>query len=165
MLFACIIRDEKCPNYAAHKGELCALVNAVERFECYLRHKKFIVRTDSAALKHLSTWRQNGYFVGLTIRWINFLSTFSYEVVHRQGKMHTNVDILSRTALKDSKDRISKLSTDEQGELILDTVYQLEDPKLCLIAGIGAETASQISSRLKAREFSRSLEKDPVLVE
>ena len=59
-------------NYAAHKGELCALVNAVERFECYLRHKKFIVRTDSAALKHLSTWRQNGYFVGLTIRWINF---------------------------------------------------------------------------------------------
>ena len=152
-------------NYAAHKGELCALVNAVERFECYLRHKKFIVRTDSAALKHLSTWRQNGYFVGLTIRWINFLSTFSYEVVHRQGKMHTNVDILSRTALKDSKDRISKLSTDEQGELILDTVYQLEDPKLCLIAGIGAETASQISSRLKAREFSRSLEKDPVLVE
>ena len=114
-----------------------------------MRHKKFIVRTDSAALKHLSTWRQNGYFVGLTIYWIKFLSTFNHEVVHRQGKKHINVDILSRTAL-DSSSKLSKLSTDEQGDLILDTVYQLEDPKLCLIAGISVETASKIADRLRA---------------
>ena len=85
--------------------------------------------------------------------------------MHRQGRQHVNVDILSRTALADSSGKLSKLSSDEHGDLILDTVYQLECPKLCLIAGISAETAADVSERLRARSFARSLDQDKVLTE
>ncbi|MCP4267881.1 MAG: hypothetical protein GY777_20315, partial [Candidatus Brocadiaceae bacterium] len=152
-------------NYSAHKGELCALVHAVESFECYLRHRPFIVRTDSAALKHLDTWRQKGYFLGLTIRWINFLATFEYTVVHRAGKKHTNVDILSRIAMPNTNEQNSKLSYDEYGEQILDTVYQLDNPKIALIAGLSASKAAEIHSRVRARTFAKSLAKDEVLIQ
>ncbi|MCP4267004.1 MAG: hypothetical protein GY777_15780, partial [Candidatus Brocadiaceae bacterium] len=132
---------------------MCALVHAVERFECYLRHRPFIVRTDSAALKHLDTWRQNGYFLGLSIRWINFLASFEYTVVHREGKKHTNVDILSRIAMPNNNDQISKLSYDEYGDRILDTVYQLDNPKIALIAGLSVRKAAEIHSRVRAQTF------------
>ena len=94
-MIACVGR--KCTkheaNYASVKGELAALVFAVRKFEHLLRYRKFIVKTDSSALKYLRTLKTP---TGLWFRWAEELGSYDFEVEHKPGVQNKNADAISR---------------------------------------------------------------------
>lgn len=82
-------------HYAAFKGELAALILGLHKFDHILRAKKFIVRTDSTAVKFLHNLKE---FRGIYARWYAYLAGFDFTLVHRAGKQQVNADVLSRRA-------------------------------------------------------------------
>ena len=84
-----------CKKYAPNKGELAAVVYFLKHFRYFLTHRKFILRTDHQALKHLYTMEKP---TGMTLRWLDILSNFDFQIHHRPGTKHTNADALSRTS-------------------------------------------------------------------
>ena len=94
-MIACVGR--KCTkheaNYASVKGELAALVFAVRKFEHLLRYRKFIVKTDSSALKYLKTLKTP---TGLWFRWAEELGSYDFDVEHKPGIQNKNADAISR---------------------------------------------------------------------
>ena len=80
-------------RYCVTHKELYAVVTAVKKFKRYLSGRRFIVRTDHAALKWLMQFKDPE---GMVARWISFLSTFEFDIEHRPGNKHGNADGLSR---------------------------------------------------------------------
>jgi len=79
-------------NYGATELECAAIVWAVEYFHKYLGTSKFILITDHIALKWLQTAEPKGK-IG---RWILKLQPYNFEIIHKPGRIHSNVDALSR---------------------------------------------------------------------
>ena len=67
-------------RYCVTHKELYAVVTAVKKFKRYLLGRRFIVRTDHAALKWLMQFKDPE---GMVARWISFLSTFEFDIEHR----------------------------------------------------------------------------------
>ena len=82
-------------RYSSWKGELSAVVFGLRKFESILRYKPFEVITDSSALKHLDTLRQNK---GMIARWLEEIAGFQFTVIHRAGKRNLNADGMSRSS-------------------------------------------------------------------
>ena len=80
-------------NYAAHKGELFAVVYFTEHFRPYLSYRPFVLRTDHNALKYLDSMKPP---TGMVARWMDLLASFRFTVQHRPGTQHGNADALSR---------------------------------------------------------------------
>nr|XP_033806336.1 uncharacterized protein LOC117363128 [Geotrypetes seraphini] len=80
-------------NYATVELECLAAKWAMQTLEHYLQEREFTLVTDHVALKWLNTMRNNN--ARLT-RWYLAMQTFRFRVVHRPGKLSTNVDTLSR---------------------------------------------------------------------
>ena len=66
---------------------------ATKYFSCYLYGKKFLVRTDHAALKFLRNFADRN---SRLIRWSLRLSEFDFEIEHVLGSKIKHVDALSR---------------------------------------------------------------------
>ena len=81
-------------NYPSVKGELSALMYCTRKWEHLLRYKKFVVNTDSQALKYLRNLKTP---TGIWFRWLEELSSYDFEVRHRAGKDNLNADALSRS--------------------------------------------------------------------
>ena len=86
------LRDAE-KNYSATKREMLAAVYFVKYYRPYLLGRKFTLRTDHGALTWLHSFRQP---VGQVTRLIELLSEYKYDIVHRPGRLHSNVDPLSR---------------------------------------------------------------------
>ena len=82
-------------QYASHKGELLALIFAIDTYKFFLTGRKFLVRTDNSALSWLKTQKDPK---GILMRWLRILSTYDFEIQHRAGTKHGNADSLSRTS-------------------------------------------------------------------
>ena len=80
-------------NYCITRRELLAVVYFVKTYRHYLVGKKFILRTDHAALRWLKDFKEPE---GQVARWIEVLDTYDYELIHRPGKKHLNADAMSR---------------------------------------------------------------------
>lgn len=80
-------------NYCTTYKELLAVVLFVKHFKHYLSGRKFTIRTDHSSLRWLINFRDAE---GMVARWITYLSTFDFEIVHRRGTSHGNADGLSR---------------------------------------------------------------------
>ena len=80
-------------NYHAYDRELLACVTFIDQFRHYLVAKKFQLRTDHEALKSLFSSLDPR---GCRARWIEKLSDYDFEIVHRPGLTHGNADALSR---------------------------------------------------------------------
>lgn len=80
-------------NYCVTRRELLAVVKTVQHFKKYLLGRKFLVRTDHAALKWLLQFKNPE---GQVARWLEQLQEFNFEVEHRSGRVHSNADALSR---------------------------------------------------------------------
>ena len=80
-------------SYPPHKGELAAVVLGLKKFEHILRAKPFTIRTDSKCVEFLRTMKE---YRGIFARWLCFISSFTFTLVHRAGKKQTNADSLSR---------------------------------------------------------------------
>lgn len=80
-------------NYSATELELLAVVESMKHIRCYLYGRKFTIITDHRPLKWLINLKDPNSKLA---RWNLFLSSYDFEIVHRQGKKHGNVDALSR---------------------------------------------------------------------
>ena len=76
--------------------ECLAVVWAIKYFRIYLYGVKFKVITDHKALITLKT---NKDIDGRLARWSLYLQIYDFEIIHRKGLSHTNVDVLSRPVL------------------------------------------------------------------
>ena len=84
-------------NYCVTRRELLAVVQFVKYFRPYLYGQKFTIRTDHSSLQWLLNFREPE---GQVARWIESLSEYTYEIIHRPGVRHGNADGLSRRPCK-----------------------------------------------------------------
>jgi len=82
-------------RYDATRKELLAIVNGLKQFRQYLTGRHFMIRTDHDALSWL---RRTPEPMPQLARWLTFIEEFDFEVVHRDGRKHSNADGLSRRA-------------------------------------------------------------------
>ena len=80
-------------RYCVTRRELLAVVTFIQHFRPYLLGREFLLRTDHGSLTWLTNFKEPE---GQLARWLECLQEFSFEIVHRSGKKHTNADALSR---------------------------------------------------------------------
>ena len=80
-------------NYCVTRKELLAVVTFTDLFRPYLLGKEFTVRTDHASLTWLRNFKSP---TGQLARWLEKLSEYQFNIVHRKGRKHCNADALSR---------------------------------------------------------------------
>ena len=96
--FARKVFNKSQRNYHAYDRELLACVTFIEQFRHDLVAKKFHLRTDHEALKSLFSSLDPR---GRRARWIEKLSDYDFEIIHRSGLKHGNADALSRMPTRD----------------------------------------------------------------
>ena len=80
-------------NYCITRKELAAIIFGLQQYRQYLLGRNFVIRSDHAALTYLLTTKNP---IGQQARWMDFMSEFTFEIVHRAGVSHGNADSLSR---------------------------------------------------------------------
>ena len=80
-------------NYCTTRKELLAVVRFTRHFKHYLLGSAFTVRTDHSSPTWLMGFKN---IEGKLARWIEELSMYNMQIVHRAGKKHVNADGLSR---------------------------------------------------------------------
>ena len=76
--------------------ECLAVLAAIKHYRVYLYGIKFQVITDHSALRWLMNITEP---TGRLARWSIYLQVYDFEIIHRKGKNHSNVDALSRPIL------------------------------------------------------------------
>jgi hypothetical protein len=85
-------------KWSVSEKECLAVVVGIKIYRPYLYGKKFKVVTDHISLKYLQAIKDLDGRLG---RWSLKLQPFDFEIVHRAGKKHQNVDALSRAPAPD----------------------------------------------------------------
>ena len=80
-------------RYTVTKKELLAIVYGLKEFRHYLLCRKFLLRTDHAALTFLM---KTPDLPSQQVRWLDLIAEYNFEIVHRAGAQHNNADSLSR---------------------------------------------------------------------
>jgi hypothetical protein len=80
-------------RYCITRRELLAIIYGLRQFRQYLLGRKFTVRTDLAPLLWLYRTPEP---ISQQGRWLDLLSEFQFDVVHRPGHKHNNADASSR---------------------------------------------------------------------
>jgi hypothetical protein len=80
-------------NNTVSEQQMLAIVWATKYFRCYLYRKRFLVRTDHAALTYLQKFAGHN---SRLLRWSLNLSELKFVVEHRAGSKISHVDALSR---------------------------------------------------------------------
>ena len=80
-------------KYYATCRELLAIVRFMRQYRHFLLGRKFMICTDHNSLALLMRFRG---IQGQLARWIEQLSQFDMQILHRQGRKHSNADALSR---------------------------------------------------------------------
>ena len=83
-------------HYSITEKECLGVVWAVKHFRVYLYGRKFTIITDHSSLLWLMNIKDPN---GRLARWSLYLQTLEYTIVHRAGRIHSNVDVLSRPVL------------------------------------------------------------------
>jgi RNase H-like domain found in reverse transcriptase/Reverse transcriptase (RNA-dependent DNA polymerase)/Ty3 transposon capsid-like protein/Integrase zinc binding domain/Chromo (CHRromatin Organisation MOdifier) domain/gag-polyprotein putative aspartyl protease len=94
-------------HYGISEKECLAVVWAIRLYHPYLHGERFEVITDHSALKWLMNIEDP---TGRLARWSIYLQAYDFEIIHRKGSSHGNVDALSRSILlvEDAEDSGSK---------------------------------------------------------
>ena len=80
-------------RYSTTQNELLAVVTFLQHFGPYLLGQHFVLRTDHSSLTWLRNFKEPE---GQLARWLEQLEEYTFDIVHRRGKLHTNADALSR---------------------------------------------------------------------
>ena len=80
-------------KYETTRKELLAIVHGLEQYKQYLLGRRFLIRTDHAAL----TWlHRTTELMPQLARWLTDIEQYDFEIIRRPGKRHGNADGLSR---------------------------------------------------------------------
>jgi hypothetical protein len=80
-------------NYSTYDKELYALVRTLQTWQHYLWPRKFIIRSDQEALKHI---RSQTNLNRRHATWVEFIEFFPYIIKHKNGKDNIIANALSR---------------------------------------------------------------------
>ena len=154
-------------NYVAFKGEIGALVYGLRKFEHMLRYKPFLVRTDNTCLISYQSW-QKGAPSGITIRWILYIQSFTFEIQHRSGKLHKNADIITRTTALPQESVVSSTFFEQKSKCsIIDPIYWLDKKvdsnSLNFSGSVAKGIVLENSGRIRAQHFARHTAGDDIL--
>ena len=86
-------------QYSTTKRELLAIVNSPRHFKHYLLGGKFQIVTDHRVLQWLHNSKEP---YGLKARWLEKVTAYGYDIVHRSGKSIGHVDSMSRIRRKNA---------------------------------------------------------------
>jgi len=84
-------------NYCTTRRELLAVICALQHFRHYLLNQKVTLRTDHYSLMWLKTFKRPE---GILARWVETLAEFDVDIEHHPGRLHNNVDGVSRPFCK-----------------------------------------------------------------
>ena len=110
-------------DYSSNKGELLAVIHFIKLWKFFLWPKKFILRTDHAALKWIYSM---DHPQSMLMRWLETLSHHNFDVVCRKGTQHGNADALSRITHVDLEGKVLQDQTDDFNN----EIQQLEEEVL-----------------------------------
>jgi len=119
-------------NYCTTRRELLAVISALQHFRHYLLGAKVILRTDHHSLKWLKTFKRPE---GILARWVETLAEFDVEIEHRPGRLHSNVDGVSRPFCKQCEGKKAKMRWVDE----LERADELAEPLGILRAGLAPE--------------------------
>ena len=124
-------------HYCTTRKELLAVVYFTKYFKQYLLGRKFLIRTDHAALQWL---RRTPDPVGQQARWLEQLAPYDFEIIHRPGVRHANADGISRIPCRQcgksdddpDADLVAPITVEEVNDWCGDTlkIRQAEDPEV-----------------------------------
>jgi len=80
-------------RYCITRKEMLAVVFGLKKYRQHLLGREILIRMDHTALTYL---KRTPELIGQQGRWLDFLSEFKYDIVHRSGSAHGNSDALSR---------------------------------------------------------------------
>lgn len=107
-------------NYSITELECLAIIDAVDKFYCYLHGSHFTIHTDHASLVWLKSIKHP---TGRLFRWSLKLSMYDFEIKYKQGSTNVEADMLSRNPIyHHTFERSHFLSTQE-----LETHQQLDN--------------------------------------
>lgn len=113
-------------NYCVTRRELLAVVLAIRHFHPYLYGRRFLLRTDHAALCWLLSFKEPE---GQVARWIEILQGYDFQIEHRAGPMHGNADALSRRpCAKEGCRHCSRLEERAQNKALVAQVREPQPP-------------------------------------
>jgi len=118
--FSRVLNDTQ-RRYCTTRRELLAVIVALQHFRHYLLGTHVILRTDHHSLKWLRTFKRPE---GILARWVETLAKFDFEIEHRPGRLHNNVDGVSRPFCKQCLGKSFKIPWVED----LDRVEELVEP-------------------------------------
>ena len=88
----CLTKAER--KYCTTRKELLAVVASVKQFHHYLYGQEFVIRSDHGSLRWILNFRNTGE--GQLARFLETLSAYSFQLKYRAGRIHSNVDAISR---------------------------------------------------------------------
>ena len=100
--YASGLMDKHQLNYTISEKEMLAIVWSCVKFRHYLLGQKFKIITDHCSLCYLMKLRNPS---GRLCRWALKLMEFSFDIVYKSGKLHNNVDTLSRAPTEEVIDK------------------------------------------------------------
>ena len=78
---------------STYNKEMLAIMHALSKWRQYLLGSKFLIRTDHNSLQHLL---QQKTLTTEQQKWIEKISTFDMDILHKKGKDNVVADTLSR---------------------------------------------------------------------
>ena len=98
-------------HYGITEKECLAVIFGVKTFRIYLYGTKFKIITDHSALNWLMRIKDP---TGRLARWSIYLQAYDFEIIHRKGLLHSNVDTLSRPSFDIKLNSIISINDDEE---------------------------------------------------
>ena len=86
-------------HYSITEKECLSIIFSIKHFRVYLYGKKFSIITDHSALSWLMKISDFKSATARLARWAILLQSYEFEIIHRAGRIHSNVDVLSRPVL------------------------------------------------------------------
>lgn len=144
-------------HYGITEKECLAIIWAIKHFRIYLYGRKFTIITDHSALQWLINLKDP---TGRLARWSIYIQAFDFEIKHRSGKSHANVDALSRLA-QDTPTNINLVEMDTTSKSL--DVWEDENLKEYLKTGIlPSGISKKLCNRLQLQKKQYMMDGDVI---
>ncbi len=133
-------------NYPVHEIEMLAGIETMLRYTDILQGTRFKWLTDHKGLTHLLNQKN---LSGRQARWLEKISSFTFEVVYIEGSENVVADALSRLYSNDSPGTERSRSEFTYHDVVDDDTSTIADEVLPILAGIEARVATRRGSRVR----------------